>query len=465
MMKNFFRCALMLVCFLSMQASAYAANCPTTSIPRPGSNSGRFEIGACATRYTGIAYGQHEFTTKLVACIEGTIHGAVLGMMNVISTQFAWVVTVLSTLVIMFFGVRIAMGERELLKRTSTLAIKLAFVSVFMSMLPEVVDWVFEILRDLLRLVVGGVSPWQRIDQFLGNLMGFSSGVTLINGLVGLVGAAAFSSTVGISMFFFGMMGILKLLTFILELIYTYLLAFLTIGFLLILMPIMIPLALFFYTERYFKKWTEIIVSVILTPVLIFAFVYMFIGIFDILIQNIFNILGGNDFRAYWRLNSSLCSWMMPSDPNTNLMMQKLSTAQDVPCVQRTVLPPVQTNISPLSRNSFDACTARLATLNFGANDVNIVQRLTFAFTSLWIFASLMKSMIGLLPQVAQSIASVVNTGIPVGGNSAVLERMKGGLAKAENKLQSGMANTQKAANNAASFATQIGNLLGNRKT
>ena len=39
--------------------------------------------------------------------------------------------------------VRTALGETELLKRTMTLALKLAFVMLFMTMLPEIVGWVY----------------------------------------------------------------------------------------------------------------------------------------------------------------------------------------------------------------------------------------------------------------------------------------------------------------------------------
>lgn len=452
-----------LVFQLSATAPVFAANddCPATTIQQPNKTTTKFEIGQCAYNYTGIRYQPYEFTTQLVACVEGTIHSAVIRMMSVISTEFGWVTAVLSTLAILFYGVRIALGEHELLKRTSTLFIKLAFIVVFMNMLPEIVGWVFAVFRQMLTMVVGGISPWQRIDAFLGNLVGFGPSIVLLNGLLGMVGAAIFSSKVGLVMFMAGIFAILNLLNFILSLIYSYLLAFLTIGFLLTLMPVMIPMALLFHSERYFKKWVDLIISAIVMPVLLFAFVWMFLGIFDILIQNIFDIMGGNDFRAYWRLNTSLCSWTMPSDPNTNAMMQHLSTANELPCVDRTIKPPTQLNINPMAKSQFDACPGRIATLNFGANDVNIVQRLSFAFTTLWIFSTLMKSMVQLIPQIAKSISAIVHTGTAIGGNSIIVSKIQGGLDSAKAKLESGAgADVQKTASN---FAQQIANMIGKR--
>jgi len=469
MMRPLINAMLGLCCLLMVGVAvappSYAAppannNCPVTSLPRPVKNMSQFEVGQCAVYYTGVNYMPWEFTSKLVACIEGTIRQTTLRMMQVVSNEFSWLVAVLSTLVIAFFGVRVAMGERELLKLTATLFIKLAFVVAFMGLLPNIVTWVFGALSQFLMLIVGGYTPWQRIDVFLGNLVGFGPSIVLMNGILGLVGAAAFSSNVGLSMFFFGILAILNLLTFILSLIYTYCLAFLTIGFLLVLMPIMIPLSLFFYTDRYFKKWADIIVAAIMTPILLFAFVWMFLGIFDILIQNIFNILGGNDFRAYWRMNTSLFSWLMPSDPNTNVMMQHLSTAPDLKCVDRTMTPPVQTNINPLANNAFNAGIGRMASLNFGANDVNVVQKLSFAFTTLWIFSSLMKSMVNMIPEIASSIANVT-VKISFGG-SAVIGKLQGGINTTQSKLQSGASGD--VAKSLSSFTEQMSKMIGNRK-
>ena len=189
-------CAVLLVA-----SSAMAASCPQTNIARPSNPPSNFEIGRCAYNYTGITYQPYEFTTKLVTCIEGTIRDAVLTMMDMLRVEFGWVTALLGTLVIIFHGMRVMMGERDLLKRTATLTLKIAFVVGFINMLPTVVDWVYGVFADLLRLVSGGRSPWQQIDEFLGKLIGFGPSIVLLNGLLGLVGAAIFSSSVGITMF------------------------------------------------------------------------------------------------------------------------------------------------------------------------------------------------------------------------------------------------------------------------
>jgi type IV secretory pathway VirB6-like protein len=445
---------------------ATEVNCDAapTKVDQPSRNTSRFEIGQCAQYTSGMALQPYDFTSKLVACIEGTVRTTTLSMMAAISSHFGWLTAVLATLVICFYGIRTAMGEKELLKRTSTLFIKLAFVVAFMNSLPWVVDAVFGALKQAMSLVVGGSSPWQLIDRFFGKLFGFGPDIAMFNGLIGLVGASLFSSKVGFSLFFFGVAGILNLIIFIMQLIYTYCLAFLTIGFLLCLSPVTIPLALFFYSERYFKKWCDIIVASILTPVMLFAFVFMFLNIFSILIGNIFSVIGGNDFKPYWRMNTPSCSWLMQSDPNANVMLQNISKEDTLPCIKREIKPPVQTNINPLVRNASDSCVARFATVDFGANDVPIMQRLSFAFITLWIFSSLMKSMVALIPEIAASIASVVSTR-SLGVQSEVLSKLQGKVSQLQGKVgqMGGIGGGKGAGTPGQSFASQMGSMLGKR--
>lgn len=417
------------------QACAASTDCPQTDLPKPAKNVSQFEIGICANRFNTGAFRDYELTSKIVACIQGTIRQTTLQMMMVVANQFGWVTAVLGTLIIIFHGVRIATGEQEIVKKSMMLILKIAFVVGFMNMLPQVVDWTFSAMQQLLILVAGGMTPWQQIDNFMGNLFGFGPTIVLLNGVLGLVAAAAFSSNIGITMLFSGVIAILNLLTFLMSLIYTYCISFLTIAFLLVLTPVMIPMALFFHTERYFRKWVDIMAGAILTPALIFAFLRMFLGIFDILINNIFSILGGNDFRAYWRMNTSLSSWLMRADPNANMMLKNLPTQGDVDCTARAIKTAVQTNIDPLKANAFDQVMARVPTLNFGANDYAVIQQLTFAFAMLWVFSMMMKAMVRMLPDVAASIASLLYTRMSAAGSGHVVEGMQGGI----NKLQQGL--------------------------
>jgi type IV secretory pathway VirB6-like protein len=238
--------------------AALATSCVTSPIPKPAANTGNFELGTCAFNHTGVNYLPHEVTQKFIACMQGTIVDSVIDIMNVIATEFSWLTGALATLVIMFYGIRVATGERDLLKRTATLMIKLGIVVTMMASLPYLVSSIFSWFQEILTWVTGGVSPWAQIDNFLGKLLGFGATITMLNGLLGVVVAAAFSSSVGAMTAFSGVMAILNLLLFLMNMVYTYCLAFLTLGFLLLLAPVIIPMHLFFYTKEYFVKWFHI---------------------------------------------------------------------------------------------------------------------------------------------------------------------------------------------------------------
>ena len=445
---------------LGQNACAQSSGCNNDTVPSSPPVATYFTMDSCAARY-GIV-GDNLYTTKVVACAEGAIRGAVMQILTLFSNYFGPIMYVLLILVMIFYGVRVATGERDVLRQTMTLALKLAFVAIFVNQLPLWVNYVYGILAQFLALVSHG-SPWVQIDTFMGNLFGFAPGVILTSGLVGVVGASAFSSSVGMLLFFTGIMAILNIISFVLGLVYTYLLAMLVIGFLLVLSPLMIPLALFFYTERYMKKWIDIIVSAILTPVLLFAFVWLFIGIFDTLIDNIFGVMGGRDFQQYLRLSQPIGpSWQQQSDPNTTALMQNVPTTSDLPCVSRVITPPVQKFLSPLSSNAFEAGGIKLPAMDFGANHVNIIQRLSFAFMTLWIFSSIMKSLLEKIPGVASSIASV-SSQISYGGQSALLGKLEGAIQKTQSTLGSNVANDKTKFDNVKKLVSQMSSMLGRK--
>ena len=110
------------------------------------------------------------------------------------------------------------------------------------------------ILGKLVSLVAGGWAPWVQVDYFIGVLFGFSSNITLLQGLIGIIGTALFSSTAGMALFISGLMALFNLVLFAFDLVYTYLNALITIGVLLILSPIIVPLGAFLYDRKTCQK-------------------------------------------------------------------------------------------------------------------------------------------------------------------------------------------------------------------
>ncbi len=84
-----------------------------------------------------------------------------------------------------------------------------------------------------------------------------------------------------------GLLGLYTLFSFVFAVIkalHTYLAAILALSFILILMPMFVPMIMFKVTRNYFDKWYRIAVSFILQPVLLFGFLSLMMVAFDMIL-------------------------------------------------------------------------------------------------------------------------------------------------------------------------------------
>jgi hypothetical protein len=382
-----------------------------------------------------ITFNDWDYTAKVVYCLKGMIIYSIAdpahGMLQAVSVYMLPIMWSASFFAIVVFGMRVLNGEREITRKTVGFLLRLGLVMAFSWNLNGWGLAIFNIEDEMINLVSGG-EPWYRIDDFLGKLFGAGPQIVLFQGLMGILGGALTSSTVGVILFIAGFLAILDILTFLIRVVFTYLAAYLVIAFMIIISPIVIPLALFFTTEYYFRKWVDMLISAMLTPVLLFAFLQLFVPVFIVLVAAIFAILGfpicpdpndptnwwatcpAPDFRAYWKLNQPLFSWLVPGDPTFDQMLT-ITTDTDLSDSA------VQSNINPLLRRGFNANILNVPGIDFGLNNLGVTQQLVFAFMSLWIFASLMKSMVGAIPDIASGIAASAS---PVDLQSVSIKRM-----------------------------------------
>ncbi|MDX2113544.1 MAG: hypothetical protein SFW63_07430 [Alphaproteobacteria bacterium] len=413
------------------------------------------------------------FTTKLVMCLRGTIIKAVAdpnnpaqGMLPAFSEFMVPLVAVMLIFAIMVFGIRILNGEQDLKRRAIGFLIRIALVLFFAYNLGGFAHAMFDVMDDMLCLIsqpipsgnirsesiaMQGIwpgraniefmsdeifiqcSPWLFIDNTIGRLFGFGETLLLSGGLLGIVGGSLFSGTIGMLIFLMGLMAFMDFLFLILRLIFLYLTSVLVLAFMIIISPLIIPMALFYTRENYFTAWLRIVIVALLLPLFSFAFIGMFIGIYDILLDRIFIIIGGlssdgtPQFDAFWRMNQPKFSWLLPSDPNLAQDFEKI--------IQSDVVgsPSVQTFTNPYARRALDATSFIVAPgIDFGQAGVKIEQQLVLGFLSLWIFSSLMKSMLGLIPGVVQGIAkATINIGAPAATIESGMRRTITALGKA----------------------------------
>ncbi|MFW0776791.1 MAG: type IV secretion system protein [Rickettsiales bacterium] len=456
--------AILLVLFVGVMLpiNAHAAPPPVISA-----------VEGCNTTL-GLDFDDWEYTSKVVGCLRGMIVLAAAhptdGLAYHLSVYMVPTVTIMIALAIIIFGVRLLGGERDLMPKAIKFLLRLGLVWLFSFNLAGLGAVLFDIMDEMICMVsvdsVEGILseqmamegilpttielqtsgailnecyPWNFMDHFIGKLFGFGEHILLTHGLAGIIAGALFSSTAGILVFFTGIAAMLDVILMILRIVFIYLSAVLIVGFMIIISPLIIPLAIFATQERYFNRWLDILLTAMFTPMILFGFLSVFLGVYEMLIDRIVNILGGVDaegkthFDAYWRTNEPKFSWLMSTDPNTAQDFEDMASAEDVGS------PAVQSFINPFARRSMDTNLFVPPGVDFGEAGIKVMQQLTLGFISLWIFSSLMKSMIRKIPEITQSIVGA-SLGITYQANSFEAG-LKRGLMNARDTLSSGGGN------------------------
>lgn len=380
------------ICLFPLSAYAQAA-LPVAAAPIQQG----LDINACAP-----GLQEWQITGKIVLCIERVVVAAVVDFINGLTRAMLYTIAPLFLLAVILFGVRILAGDQELPKIGIGFIVRLSVVMAITYSLADFAALPYLIVGDFMTMI-NGSPPWIQIDLMMGRLLGFGPGVALFQGMLGLLGAALFSSATGMFMFLFGFLVIMSLMGLIFRAVYTYLLAVVLIGFVMCVSPLIVPLAVFGMTERYVKKWLDLLIAAMLQPVLLFAFLQIFLGMVDVYISELFNVLGGNDFKAFWRMNSPFFSWAMTSDPS---LLQKFETQG-----MQKGAPLVQALMNPLMGRAMDLSVITHPGVDFGPQGLAKMQELIMAFAGMAIVCYLLRSMLEYIPRLADDIAGV-STGI-----------------------------------------------------
>lgn len=417
---------LLVACMLAglpaaLPATAFAEDLPEFDLPDdiPPDEDVR-DIETC-TQNSGLT--EEKITSRVVFCIRAAVLVAVGTMLQDLSEYMVNTVTAAAALAVAVFGIRVLGGEAEITARTVSALLRLGLVGMFSYNLGNVPGALFGVMDWLISLVVPfpGWTPWEQIDAFLGRLMGFAPGYTLVNGVLGVVLASALSATAGSAMALSGMMAMGQLMLFILDIVYAYLTALLVLGFMIIISPLIVPLALFKYSERFFKKWLNTVIGAILMPMLLFAFLSISLNVFDALIQNVISNLSDNltdangnpTFEEHWRTDQPFFSWIAVADPNLvkdqqESMLAKIrsmGSAGQGREGETRVLPPIGTEINPFQRTGMDVNKAIAVGTDY---DFAQLQRVFLSFIALWVFARLVMGLIRKMPEIAAAISASV---------------------------------------------------------
>lgn len=252
-------------------------------------------------------------TDRIVTCFRDALlgdpddsgdNGIAGAILKEVYTPLKGAITALIVLAIAIHGLKMQLGMvRELAGETIMLVIKIGLIVYF---LEHFMDWFPKImagLEELLLIITQAATPsdpdmsmscvginpgdepnvWKRVDCAVGIVFGFGTGVTMISGLVGIVVSSAFSDgTLGMTVFLSGVAVFVTLLLTVFRAVYVYLVAMIALTFLVALSPIFVPLALFQATKTYFTKWLGQMMTYLIQPVFLFAFLSMMLASFNV---------------------------------------------------------------------------------------------------------------------------------------------------------------------------------------
>lgn len=406
-MRNLLLCLCALMLLNMIPAPAYAADalCPTLYDDNNG--------GVTKAVTTCVEAGFKDRAVTLRSTLQGTMNS---------------VFNLLMVLACAFFGIKM-MGGKARGGEAAAFFMRIAVAYYLFhgagGMIAGMIHWPGEFSAT-----ATGSDPWSKIDEFLGLMLGIGVNFSIGSGVLGIVSGALFSSTFGIVLFFAGLKAVLDIVFFIVQAIFVYLSAVTLVSFLVVISPIILPFALFFYTEKYVRSWANCMVAAIITPMLLFICLNAFMDLFKFLVEDMFSILGGTDFDSFWRADVPAFSWLLPSDPNATAILDANNSAHDLKP------PAVQSNINPLMRLGVNANVANLPGLNLGMNTVGIIQQLILKFGTLILLTYVIRSLIDQIPVIASAIASG-STGIGM-GPTEVEKTIKKNVVKLENKATGG---------------------------
>lgn len=365
---------------------------------------------------------EDKLTQQVVYCVKQAMLHAVFEITTGMRNYMKDVLTVCFTLYIALFAIRVMGGEPQLVPSTAKTLIRIAVVWLLFNNIPAMAYYAYGITDWFIKLVLidPTFTPWEKIDSFLSRLMGFAPGLTLVNGVAGIIFALAVSGTLGTSVFTFALIGMYTMMMFILEIVYTYLAAFMSIGFLMILAPLVIPLALFSYTDqRFFSKWFKNLITAMITPMMLLGFLQVSLGYFDELIDDAMVVFSDNkmpinedgfampDMSEFWRANQNLIpSWVLVGDPTTaEKMRDEINKKVKAGEMKHKIMPPVATEINPHARVGMEKGGMMSFVTTYPPQKL---QDLLLAIIPIFIYALMLLGLVRKMPELATAIAGGV---------------------------------------------------------
>ncbi len=309
------------------------------------------------------------------------------------------------TLAIVFFGVKVLQGEREIGPQAFSFVVKIAFVIGMLQLIPHhVVPKAYGVMADGVQIVSNAIGPnsssfhcdinkygdantpqiWKQMDCVLGKLFGFATGtgntgpngtkpvnMILVASTFGLLSGFFFGGTLGVAVFF-AMIGVLwTILMLVFRTALAFMNGYLIVCLMLIMAPLFLPLVLLKTTSDYFEKWWKAIFAGLLLPIIIAAYAMYALLVYDKLLfapdSKMQKLFDAPILKEALQQNKKPCSLNITGDPKSK---GSGGTSTDADLKKQLENPYLQRLGQPLLSGGSDACSM-LSTPTFDVTKVN----------------------------------------------------------------------------------------------
>lgn len=218
-------------------------------------------------------------------------------------------------LVVIIYGVLLIAGMLQKTGRdTFVMLIKVAVVIFVMDNLIYVHDSMYALMDALVQAVtvVGGagggircpgvVGIWGQLDCIIDMVVGIANPVTLSNGLLGFFVSSFLSGSMGALIGLLGLYFCINLVIGAVKASFIYILAVLALILLIMMGALLVPMIFFKTTFSYFSAWSTMVLSTVLQPMILFAFLSVVIAAMDVIIytgpNSIYRTIAGEASQA-----------------------------------------------------------------------------------------------------------------------------------------------------------------------
>jgi len=250
------------------------------------------------------------FMNRIVACAKEVIEGAVKLHLVEIHEKTTAVISVILILYLMFFGVRVTLGALEntrgeiMVVVFTTLIISYLLINFHLGEYITLFTDTQEALANTVSEPIAGDlcgydSVWERVDCTIAYLMGASYDpdsdvLTRFYSAEGIREFVPFAlaftlistdPTMGIVLLVLNIVSMILIILAFGQAVLIYLMSLIAVSFLGLLGPIIIPLVLFKQTKEIFTLWLQILISFVLLPAIVLAYISFMVNVMAFVIQ------------------------------------------------------------------------------------------------------------------------------------------------------------------------------------